>query len=197
MPTNLAVAYPDTYLSIAKYQDLERETDIRHEYYDGQVVAMAGGSFNHSILCANISHQLFYQLKRKRSKCMTLNSEMKLWVEEANTYLYPDAMVVCGELKRGTEDPHTITNPILIVEVLSPSSRYRDQVKKFELYKTLPSFREYVLIDQNQPRVEVYYKNPKTQIWSKTVAEGLQSKINLRGLKITISLHALYQRISF
>ena len=80
---------------------------------------------------------------------------------------------------------------------LSPSSRYRDQVNKFNLYKTLPSFREYVLINQNQPRVEVYYKNPKTQIWSKTIAEGLQSKINLRSLNIAISLHALYQRISF
>ena len=197
MTTNLAIAYPDTYLSIANYQDLERETDIRHEYYDGQVLAMAGGTGNHSILCSNINNQLFLQLDKKGSKCTNFNSEMKLSIAEANAYLYPDAMVVCGELKRGTEDPHTITNPILIVEVLSPSSRYRDQVKKFNFYKTLRSFREYVLIDQNQPRVEVYYENPETQIWSKTVGEGLESKIGLRSLKIIIALHALYQRISF
>ena len=197
MPTNLAVAYPDTYLSIAKYQDLERETEIRHEYYDGKVVAMAGGTGSHSILCANISHQLFYQLKRKRSKCMTLTSEMKLSVEETSSYLYPDAMVVCGPIEWASSDPHAVSNPILIVEVLSPSSRYRDQVNKFNLYKTLPSFREYVLIDQNQPRVEVYYKNPKTQIWSKTVAEGLQSKMNLQSLNIAISLRDLYQQVNF
>ena len=192
---SLAIVLPPAALSLAEYQNLEYETDIRHEYYDGKIIAMAGGTGRHSILCSNINAELHTALKNKGSKCRSLNSEMKVSIEQANTYVYPDAMVVCGKLKWGGIDPHAITNPTLIVEVLSASSLHRDRVTKFNLYKTIPSFREYVLMDQTEPQVEVYFKQRPRPPWQKTIYNNFSDMIRLQSLGISISMTDLYQDV--
>ena len=190
---NLAIAAPA--LSLAEYQNLERETDIRHEYYDGKIIAMAGGTGRHSIICSNINFEIELGLKNKSSKCRCLNSEMKVSIEQANTYVYPDAMVVCGKLQWGGIDPHAITNPTLIVEVLSASSLRRDRVTKFNLYKTIFSFREYALIDQTEPQVEVYFKRSLRHLWQKTVYDNLADVVKLQSLGIEIPMPDLYRDV--
>lgn len=192
---NLATPYLETHLSLAEYKNLESETDTRHEYYNGKIIAMAGGTGRHSILCSNINFEIQFGLKNKGSKCRGLNSEMKLSIEQANTYLYPDAMVVCGPLQWGGIDPHAITNPILIVEVLSPSSTQRDRSQKFNLYKTLVSFREYVLIAQAEPQVEVYFKKDPYQLWQKTVYNSLEDKVKFQSLGLSIPMADLYRDV--
>lgn len=197
MNSNLAIVYPKTDFTLSQYHALECKTGQRHEYYDGEVIAMAGGSFNHSVLCSNINVELGLHLRYKGSKCRTFNSEMKLGIENQNTYLYPDAMVVCGAVGRDYEDPQTITNPILIVEVLSPSSIKRDRIIKFELYKTLPSLREYILTTQSELLIEVYFRNSQKNIWQKKVFRSLENQLISSSLGLSIPIIDIYRDVDF
>ena len=184
-------------LSIPDYVDLEIATDRRHEYHNGEVVAMAGGTLYHSLLCANIAGELFTALKNKNSICRAYTSEIKIAIETRDSYVYPDATVVCGQPEESSIVNGAITNPILIVEVLSPSSAGYDRNEKFELYQALSSLKEYVLIAQNKPYVEVYYRNSNLNFWCKTVFEGLKTPIYLESIDVEIKLSDLYFNLEF
>ncbi|MEO0474226.1 MAG: Uma2 family endonuclease, partial [Bacteroidota bacterium] len=111
--------------------------------------AMAGGTLNHSKLGSNIMAQLIN--RESTNGCSSFNGDAKIRVDSGNRFVYPDALVVCGEIESSQYDPNSITNPILVVEVLSDSTEKYDQGEKFRIYRNLPSFKEYVLIDQKRP----------------------------------------------
>jgi len=184
-------------LTVEEYVALERSTNTKYEYHDGEVFALAGGSFNHSILCSRI-HSLFdRQLQKDKRNCEALTSEMKLRIEKHEKYFYPDAMVVCGEFKQPESFEDAITNPIVIVEVLSESTEANDRGEKFHQYSSISTFQEYLLISQYKPVVEVFYRKPKTETWQINRYEGLETTFYLQSLKIDIELKTLYKRVIF
>lgn len=182
-------------LSIEEYLTQEKESGIKYEYHDGQIFALAGGSINHGLLCGNIYAELRNKLKESKANCKPVTSEIKLNIKSENSFVYPDTMVICGNLQKSEEDKNAVTNPILVVEVLSQSTANYDRGDKFHLYRQLDSLQEYVLIEQDKPLVELYYKKTGTDLWRIRRVEGLQSKIVFQSVNIEIAMQDLYYDI--
>jgi len=178
--------------TVKDYLQQEEETDRKWEYHDGRITALAGGTLNHGILCGNIFGELRNGLRKKKSKCKPYTSEIKIYIEKKNSYVYPDSMVICGEIETSEEEINSVTNPILIVEVLSKSSARYDRGDKFYLYRQLPSFKEYVIIEQKRYIVDVQYKSEGSDLWQITRYEGVDKIIKLQSIGIEISMKDLY-----
>lgn len=147
-------AAPRTWTDFSTYLVLERETDRRHAWLDGQVWAMAGGTTAHNHLSAQMIVELA-RLLGERS-CRVFTSDQKIRVPATGLATYAGALVVCGELVRDTDDRNALINPVVIVEVLSDSTETYDRGDKFAHYKRLASLRDYVLVSQHDARIEVY-----------------------------------------
>lgn len=142
-----------------EYLAYERDSGLKHEYEDGEILAMPGGSRRHNALASRISAAL--EAARKPG-CVAFQSDQKVRVLATGKATYPDASMVCGPIEGDPADPagHTITNPKLIVEVLSPSTEEEDRGNKWQHYQLVPSLDEYVLVSQSHPRIEVYRRLP-------------------------------------
>lgn len=183
-----------TYYTREEYLVLEEQADYKSEYYNGEIFAMAGGSFNHSVICFNLNRRIGEALDN--TDCISLESNMKLDIPKANLFVYPDAMVVCGEIEFFENRTDIIKNPVLVIEVLSPSMQAFDRGRKFSYYRTVPSVQEYILVSPTEPRVEVFYKqNEKT--WMYTVAEGLEETIVFRTIQQEFALKDIYQKVDW
>lgn len=185
-------------LTVAEYLKQEEETASKYEFHNGKIYALAGGTLNHTILCGNIYSELRTALEGKKSDCITLTSEAKLHVEkknDSNSFVYPDAMVICDGIDQSGEDKNAVTNPVLIVEVLSKSTAGYDRGDKFHLYRKILSFKEYVLIEQAKQIVDVHYKADNSDLWRIIRYEGLDELIKLASLGIEISMRSLYKNI--
>ena len=148
------------------------------------------------MLCGNIFGELRSGLKNKKSNCKPFTSEIKVNIDKTNSYVYPDSMVICGELETSKNEINSVTNPILIVEVLSKSTAEYDRGDKFHLYRQLKSFKEYVLVEQNRYVVDIHYKNDNSDLWRITRYEGLDQIINLQSIGIEILMKDLYSDIN-
>ena len=145
--------------SYDEYLAYERDSGLKHEYEDGEITAMAGGSRRHNALASRISAAL--ESGRKRG-CVAFQSDQKIRVLATGKATYPDASVVCGPIEGDPSDSlgATITNPTLLVEVLSPSTEQEDRGNKWQHYQLIPSLEEYVLVSQSEARVERYRRLP-------------------------------------
>lgn len=141
----------------AEYLVQEAASDVKHEYFEGHILAMAGGSPDHAHLAASAIGVLTAQLRGR--PCRVFSSDLRVRIPATGLATYPDVTVVCGRREADPEDPDTATNPTLIVEVLSPSSEKYDRGEKFAQYRTLPSLRDYLLIPQDRARIEHYSRN--------------------------------------
>jgi len=185
------------YLSVEEYIQHEIATDQKHEYHNGEIYALAGGSIEHALLIGNIYAELRNALKQKNANCKPIANDAKLHIEVENKFLYPDSMVVCGEIQKSAEDKNALTNPTVIVEVLSKSTVAYDKGDKFFFYRQIPNLQEYVLIEQDRSVVEVYYKKDKNELWNISRFEGLNEVIKLQSLDIEIKMQDLYFDIDF
>lgn len=141
-------------LSEAEYLALEEQSQVRHEYVDGQVYAMAGGSQRHNRICGNAYIALSLALRGK--PCQVFMSDVRLNIAHDSAYYYPDVMVACGAAERIAGDEKSLTDPVLVVEVLSPGTESTDRREKLAAYRRLPTLREYVLVNQDSQQVEIY-----------------------------------------
>lgn len=141
-------------MTFAEYVALERASESKHEYVDGEVYAMAGGTPEHGRLATRVARQLGAALEGR--PCDTFSSDVRIHVAATGRSTYPDLSVVCGPLERADGDEDAITNPTLIVEVLSDSTESSDRGDKWAHYQRIPSLREYVLVSQREKRVEVF-----------------------------------------
>ena len=179
-------------LSIEEYLKLELDTQQRYEYHNGEVYALAGGSIAHTLLVGNIYTELRNGLKKSAKPCKALTSEAKLHIALGNKFVYPDSMVVCGEMQVSENTKEAIVNPTLIVEVLSKSTAAYDRGDKFFFYRQIPTFTEYVLIEQDRHVVEVFTKKDIANSWEIARYEGLDKQVFLHALGISISMRDLY-----
>ena len=145
-PSAQSLTYPE-------YVALERSSDVRHEFLDGTVVAMAGGTPEHGALAAAIIRELGGALRGK--PCRVFSSDVRVRVPETGLATYPDVSVVCGQLETDPEDADAVTNPVLVVEVLSETTEAHDRGAKAAHYRRLSSLREYILVAQDEHRIEV------------------------------------------
>lgn len=176
------------------YLEQEVLSEVRHEYRQGEIITMAGGTANHNELIRALIVILSLALKGKAFQIFM--TDQRLWIPQSQCYYYPDVMVVSKpvQLVEGRKD--TVTAPILIAEVLSESTAGRDRGEKFLDYRQIPSFREYLLIDQNRPCVEEYVKQAEHQ-WLLTIWEDLTAEIYLSTVDVTIKLRELYENVEF
>src|SRR5258708_8259829 len=171
-----------------EYLRLEREAETKSEFHDGQMFAMAGGSPNHAHLSSRIAAILDRQMP---PGCRTFSSDLRIKVAPAGLYTYADCTVICGELQLYGDQEDVVLNPLLIVEVLSPSTEGYDRGKKFELYRTIESFREYLLVHQDRRHVE-HYSKQEDGSWLLREHSGEGGSLVIARLNAQILLADLY-----
>jgi Uma2 family endonuclease len=176
-----------------EYLSVERESvDAKHEYVAGQVFAMAGGSYDHNLITANLARRLGNQLDG--SPCVVLTSDMRIRVEAADVCAYPDVSVLCGEPVFHDERRDVLTNPILIAEVLSPSTEAYDRGSKFAHYRHLPSLRHYLLIAQDRVAVDVFTRQQDDR-WLLSAYPDLGAVIELERLDCRLLVRDVYDGV--
>ena len=185
---------PKRKITVDEYLARERNALAKSEYFNGEIFAMAGGSAEHSLIAANISGEVRNALKG--SRCNVFNSDLRVKVEETGLYTYPDVTVVCGEREFDDDHRDTLTNPTLIVEVLSPSTEVYDRGAKSRQYRRIESLKELLLVAQNSANIEQYIRNANGQ-WQLMDSEGLEAHISLPSLGVTISLAEIYRGVTF
>lgn len=182
------------YFSLEEYNQLEEETNTRYEYHGGhrgygELYAMAGGSPKHGIIAGNAIGAIQRKLKKG---CRVGSSDLKFYISSIDRSLYPDASVICRPYQISQQDRNALTNPLLLVEVLSESTANYDRGTKFHYYSELPSFCEYVLIEQDSWKAETRYRSAPDDEWRMNWYEGKEAKIVLRSINATIPLAELY-----
>ncbi len=178
----------------AEYLGLEEAANEKHEYYNGEIFAMAGGTPDHSTIALNLGAELLRLLDPK--PCRVFNSDVRLLVEKSGLYTYPDLMIVCGELEYVPQRKDTITNPIVIVEVLSESTRDYDRGAKFNFYKQIPSLQECILVESEEPRVEHYQRTPSGE-WTIETYDNLDATMQIKSVECEIPLSRIYHKVSW
>ncbi|WP_437335163.1 Uma2 family endonuclease [Sorangium sp. So ce394] len=141
----------------AEYLEQERASPTKHEYLGGEIFDMAGGTPEHARLGANVTAELRAALRQRT--CAVFSSDLRVRVLATGLATYPDVSVVCGKLAHDPEDEHAVVNPLVLVEVLSDSTEAYDRGEKFAHYRRIPSLKEYVLVSQAHPRIEVFRRN--------------------------------------
>ncbi|BDA72818.1 protein of unknown function DUF820 [Rivularia sp. IAM M-261] len=182
------------YYTLDEYFELEINSQERHEYIDGEIILMTGGTPNHNRIALNFSAAL--NLAVKQQSYETFVSDQKLWIPKKRINTYPDVMVVEGEIQLQEGRRDTITNPLMIAEVLSESTRAYDKDQKFAAYRTIPTFKEYVLIDQYSVHVEQYY-NTNSKTWTFTEYDDLNQTLSLNSMPFQIMLADIYSKVKF
>ena len=180
-------------ISPEEYLAIERASPIRHEYINGVMYAMAGGSLPHSHITVSLSRLLSTHLLGRSFECY--NNDLRVLNRATGSYLYPDLLVICGEPILTDLHKDTIVNPLIIVEVLSPSTEAFDKGDKFAHYKLLDSFQVYVLVSQNQPRIEKFTR--KGDVWELSESLGLDSTFTLEAIEFSTSLRDVYYGVTF
>lgn len=181
--------------TLEEYMELDKNSEEKYEFFDGEVFAMAGGSSSHSRLSMDIG-SLFNQ-KLKSRNCEAFSSDMRVKVPDALPYRYPDISVVCGEpVFEELNGQEMLVNPVLIVEVLSPSTAAYDLKDKFSAYQSIDSFREYLVVSQDRPQVIQHIRQSKGR-WLRIEVEGLDKDVMLESVNLTLPLSEIYERVKF
>ncbi len=187
----MSSAAAQTYLTSEEYLAFERKAATKHEYLNGQIVAMSGASFAHNFITVNIATSLHVQLME--GDCRVATSDMRVKVPEIDSYFYPDVVVVCGEPRAEDATFDTLLNPVLIVEVLSPSTEGYDRGEKFDHYQQIVSLKDYILISQDEVRVEHYCRQESE--WLQSEFQGLEDALSLLSIGCELRLLDIYQNL--
>jgi Uma2 family endonuclease len=179
-----------TYMTLEEYWELDRNSDVRYEYIDGEVIMMSGGSLRHADISNNIVTLLKARLRG--SSCRAYNSDVRVQVP-LNRYVFPDATVTCSAEDR--DEDVLIKFPRVIVEVLSPSTELTDRVKKLRIYQQCPTIQEYMLVSTSRPLVEIH-RREKNDFWSYR-SFGPNEEIVLLSLDVRFPIADIYADVKF
>lgn len=181
----------ETLVPVAEYLRLDAESETKHEYHAGQVYAMAGASLAHNTIAANLTREMG---NRRRRGCRILQSDLRVHVaNEDHDYTYPDVVVVCGEPRLTGEQPDTLLNPTLLVEVASPSTSADDRGWKLRAYTQIESLQEYWIVDQNEPIVTRHRR--QGGLWAISFVRGLDAAVESELLTAPLPLADVYDQV--
>ena len=178
-----------TYLTPQEYITAERKATLKSEYLSGEIVAMSGASHEHNLITMNAATGLYNQLVEQG--CRVLASDMRVGISAGNSYFYPDIVVVCEKPRFEDNEFDTLINPIVVIEVLSQSTEAYDKGEKFRRYQQLESLQEYILISQDQVRVERYFRQDKN--WVSSEFTSLEDILGLISVEAELSLQQIYR----
>ena len=196
----MTVAYqppkPPLRMSLPDYFEYAFHAEEKQEFRDGEVVAMSGGTVRHSLIISNLNRLLGQQLRG--SSCRVYDSNLRVSSPLSRTYSYPDATVICGEPMFDPKDPRgeSVSNPILIAEVLSPTTAGYDRGKKFIRNLAIESLREYLIVEQAEPQMDCHCRGADGT-WALRYAIGLDSSVSLPSLGIELALKDVYEGVRF
>jgi len=176
-------------VSYAEYLAIDEASELRHEYVNGTVVAMAGGTVEHVRIIGQV--QFLLRLALAGKSCGVLASDARVRVRAADRAAYPDVLVVCGEIHKDPDDPHAIANPTVLIEVLSDSTAAVDREDKNADYRRLASLREYVLISQRERRVELYRRTGPRRWTLEELIAG--ERVSLTSLEAELAVDDIYR----
>ena len=182
------------YYTAEEYLALEETAEYKSEYYQGEIFAMAGGSVNHNRIARNVLTALTQAFEGK--PCEAFGSDMKVMIKKNVDYTYPDVAVVCGKIEFDGNRTDTITNPVVIVEMLSPSTRSYDRKEKFRRYRKIKTLQDYVLIDQDSVLIEYYHKLALNE-WRLKTYEDLDGVVELKAVEVSLIIERIYNRVNF
>lgn len=182
------------YYTPEEYLTLEEKATDKHEYRDGKIVLMTGGTTNHNQIAGNFYKR--FPLKTQNQDYYVYINDVRLWIPQYRLYTYPDVMVIKGKPIYEGKGTINVTNPLIIVEVLSQSTRDYDRTDKFQYYRSIPEFQEYILIDQDRFYVSQYFKREDGQ-WIFNDYQGEEAILKLASDDFEISFQDLYERVDF
>jgi len=183
---------PTTYLTPDQYLAVERKAEYKSEYIDGEMVAMTGASRKHNLIAFNLTREISQQLRSR--PCEGYASDMRVRVPSTRLYTYPDVVVVCGEPRFEDDYVDTLLNPTLIIEVLSESTELYDRGKKFGFYRSIESLAEYLLVAQDEHRVEQYVKQSDGR-WLLSDYRSLEDVIELPSIQCKLAMREIYDKV--
>ena len=184
---------PEHKYSAEEYLAFDRASDAKSEFLDGTIYAMGGATARHVQIVGNVARELGNQLRDK--PCVVYSTDLRVQVSQAGLYAYPDVIVVCGEPTFIDNKLDTLTNPLLIVEVLSDSTKNYDRGEKFERYRSIKSFREYVLIAQDKIHIEQYIRQDDGS-WVLRETDSLNGIIELASMGCRLAVAEVYLKVS-
>jgi len=182
------------YFTEEQYLALEETAEDKSEYIDGKIIPITGGSTNHNQIAGNLYIALTLALKKQNYRIFI--GAVRLWVPKVRLYTYPDVMVIFGEPEYHNNRTDMITNPQVIVEVLSKSTKNYDRGEKFTFYKSIPSFREYILIDQTKINVEQYSKTENKR-WLYSEYDEEDTALVFNSFEVEVPLSDVYEQVNF
>ncbi|MFN6540592.1 MAG: Uma2 family endonuclease [Nostoc sp. EkiNYC01] len=177
-----------------EYLQLEEISEFKNEYRDGKIIPIAGSTTNHNEIASNFCTNLKFTMRGKNYKIYMVN--VKLWIPRYRIYTYPDVMVIQGEPIYEGSGTSKVTNPLIIVEVLSNSTENHDITNKFRFYRSIPTLQEYIMINQYEYLIEQFNKNAEGQ-WVLTEYESLDAVLSLKSIDFQISFSDIYEGINF
>jgi Uma2 family endonuclease len=190
----MTLAQETRYYSPEEYLELEVNSEIRHEYINGLIIPMTGGTPNHNQLAGNFYAMLNFALKRQPYQVFV--TDQRLWIPSRKIHTYPDIMVVKTPLEYEEGRKDTLVNPVMIAEVLSKSTKGYDRDEKFAAYRTIPSLQEYILIDQYTMHIEQYFKTDNNQWIFSEFTDG-NINLNLASISCQMTLSDIYDKVDF
>ena len=188
------VALPEPYFSKSEYVALENAAQYKSEYLDGQIYAMAGGSPTHAEIGGNAFASLHQQLTGK--PCRSFNSDLRVEILANGMTFYPDVSVACPPLEYSPDDAYALTNPVVLIEVLSPSTEKFDRGDKWAHYQLMPSLRDYLLISQDKMRLEHYARQSDNR-WLLSIYQQPEEAARLEAVDCLLKLEDVYERVIF
>lgn len=177
-----------------EYLDAEAKAEFRSEYSNGVIKPLTGGTTNHNRISRNLCTALTIGLRGQDAEVFI--ADVKVWVPDSRKFRYPGVMVITGEPQYYKDRKTAITNPQLIIEVLSDSTEEFDREDKFRLYQSIPTFQEYLLIDQNQIAIDHFYKTKPKQ-WQIDQFDAQDTQIQLKSVEVTLSIAEIYDKVTF
>jgi Uma2 family endonuclease len=184
-----------TFVTLEEYRAITETTEERYEYCNGEMIVMSGGTATHSRITVEITTCL--NISVRGTNFQVYNGDMRIWIPNFNHGTYADVLVVNGEPEFNDDRTDEILNPLLIVEVLSPSTEAYDRGDKFRKYRSTPSFCEYLVVSQAEPYIEQYLRLENGDRWQLQTYDQLDQIISLESLKIELPLREIYRRVDF
>ena len=187
---------PRHHYSLEEYFALEQASDARFEYWDGDLVCMSGGTRAHGMISSNVHGALVIAFRGGRRRPFT--GDMAVWTPTLPPYRYPDASAACGELEfKHIKGHDALVNPVLVVEVTSPSTVGLDEGPKFVAYQAIPTLREYLLVSQDAPRVTHYTRRDDGSVWERRDVTDLDASLELESIGCALKMRDIYDGVAF
>jgi len=185
-----AIAYGKQKFTIEEYLQMERASEQKHEYFNGEIFAVSGAGRKHNVIFRNLYGELAYRLRGK--PCQPYGSDLRIHIPENTLYTYPDISIICRDIVTDDKDDDTVIQPSLLIEILSPSTKDYDRGTKFKLYRDIPTLKEYLLVDSEAVNVEIFRMNDIGH-WQLEEFKIPDELLNLTAIDFQITLSKIYE----